>query len=459
MRGTPLAPPRSRGTWRPCRPPRPGRSPPPSPSTSTSSTWPRRSIGSRRSGGGPGSRRRRRSASPSARRSPRSGERRHPRPDGRAAAGPQRRAGAHGASDRGQAPHACCRSSSASAPPCRSSTGTISCRTSGPPPPWRSGPRSPRCGSPTGRARHARRSPTRSARVSTSWSTSFWEVLPRVHAELAAAVAEHYPGLTVPRRWLTLASWIGGDRDGNPYVTAAVTAETLRLHRGLAVEQHRRALQDLARRLQRERPAAVRSPPALSAWLAGRRPLPARVAYLERRYGDEPYRLVLALLAADLESRLRRGHDGAAPRDAPHRAHAHVDAIRPARSIWSPPRVPARARRRPAPDRPDARSTTVRPPRGPARPPGGLRAPRRGARRHAPPRLGHERRGFADARTRTGPRTRGAPAPPPAAAGRGLRAVTAARRASAGDVGAVPAPRPRARPCTGPSSSARSSSR
>ena len=70
----------------------------------------------------------------------------------------------------------------------------------------------------------------------------FWDVLPRIYADLDAALAQHYPQLSSPARWLTLASWIGGDRDGNPYVTAEVTAETLRLHRGLAIEHHRRAL-------------------------------------------------------------------------------------------------------------------------------------------------------------------------------------------------------------------------
>ena len=129
----------------------------------------------------------------------------------------------------------------------------------------------------------------------------FWEALPRIARDLEAALARHYPALDAPRDWIGLASWIGGDRDGNPSVVAEVTAETLRLHRGLAVERHRRSLQDLARRLSisgRRHPA----PPSLAAWIEGRRPLPAHVAYLEDRYGGEPYRLVLSLLAADLES-------------------------------------------------------------------------------------------------------------------------------------------------------------
>ncbi|MGE5223170.1 MAG: phosphoenolpyruvate carboxylase, partial [Omnitrophica WOR_2 bacterium] len=79
--------------------------------------------------------------------------------------------------------------------------------------------------------------------------TIFWELLPEMDRELKQALVENYPDLTIDHPWLTLASWMGGDRDGNPNVTAEVTAETLRLHRGLAVEKHRANLQDLSRQL------------------------------------------------------------------------------------------------------------------------------------------------------------------------------------------------------------------
>jgi phosphoenolpyruvate carboxylase len=128
----------------------------------------------------------------------------------------------------------------------------------------------------------------------------FWTMLPRIYADLDEALARHYPQLRSPARWLTLASWIGGDRDGNPNVTAEVTAETLRLHRGLAIEQHRKALQIVSRRFSLSA-RRVPPPPELKAWLEARHPLPDHVAFLETRYATEPYRLTLSLLSADLE--------------------------------------------------------------------------------------------------------------------------------------------------------------
>ncbi|HEX9617530.1 MAG TPA: phosphoenolpyruvate carboxylase [Anaerolineales bacterium] len=127
----------------------------------------------------------------------------------------------------------------------------------------------------------------------------FWDLLPQIYRELDEALDQHYPGLKLGHPWMRLASWIGGDRDGNPNVTREVTAETLRLHRGMAVEKHRQALQDLARRLSLSA-KRIPPPPELVDWYEGRRPLPQHVAYLQERYANEPYRLILSLLADDL---------------------------------------------------------------------------------------------------------------------------------------------------------------
>lgn len=154
----------------------------------------------------------------------------------------------------------------------------------------------------------------------------FWEALPRIYADLDAALAEHYPELRPPQDWLTLASWIGGDRDGNPNVTVNLTAEALRLHRGLAVERHRHALQDLARRLSVSG-RRVPPPPGLRAWLEKRHPLPEHVEYLEKRYAAEPYRLVLSILAAELET---ASHEDMARRlveSTPYRTRVHIANI------------------------------------------------------------------------------------------------------------------------------------
>ena len=163
----------------------------------------------------------------------------------------------------------------------------------------------------------------------------FWDTIPVLYDNLDQTLKQHYPGLRVDRSWMQLASWIGGDRDGNPLVTSEVTAETLRLHRGLAVEKHREMLQELARHMSI---SSQRIPPpsSLTDWIESRRPFPARVAYIEERYVVEPYRLVLSLFAADLAEASREDMTSRLLETEPHQAHICLeDLLKPIGMIAS----------------------------------------------------------------------------------------------------------------------------
>ena len=66
-----------------------------------------------------------------------------------------------------------------------------------------------------------------------------WNVVPRLHREMAQALEKHYPEHTfeIPA-FLQFGTWMGGDRDGNPYVTSEITAQTLRHYRKAALKMH-----------------------------------------------------------------------------------------------------------------------------------------------------------------------------------------------------------------------------
>ncbi len=131
------------------------------------------------------------------------------------------------------------------------------------------------------------------------FNNTLWDTLPRLQADLEQALARHYPGVRPPVRWLTFGSWIGGDRDGNPNVTTSVTAETIQLHRRLALDKLREAAHELSRLLsiskRRDRIAAE----VLDLISAGRF-TSRHVRALAERYPNEPYRVVLADLSARL---------------------------------------------------------------------------------------------------------------------------------------------------------------
>lgn len=72
---------------------------------------------------------------------------------------------------------------------------------------------------------------------------TLFHVLPDVYQELERCLTKYYPGhLWHVPTYLKFGSWIGGDRDGNPSVTAEITSQTLRMQRKLAIREYQRIL-------------------------------------------------------------------------------------------------------------------------------------------------------------------------------------------------------------------------
>ena len=83
---------------------------------------------------------------------------------------------------------------------------------------------------------------------------TLFQVTPRLYADLEKALAQWYPGevFDIPV-FLEYGSWVGGDRDGNPTITLAHTAEVLRLHRDKILSQYIPAVRTLSDRLSQSR--------------------------------------------------------------------------------------------------------------------------------------------------------------------------------------------------------------
>ncbi|HTY88084.1 MAG TPA: phosphoenolpyruvate carboxylase [Candidatus Acidoferrum sp.] len=69
---------------------------------------------------------------------------------------------------------------------------------------------------------------------------TIFETAANFYATFDAELAAHYPGVKRVRPFLTFASWVGGDRDGNPFVTPEVSRIAARRHHEVALDFYRR---------------------------------------------------------------------------------------------------------------------------------------------------------------------------------------------------------------------------
>ncbi|GJD53274.1 Phosphoenolpyruvate carboxylase [Methylobacterium crusticola] len=133
---------------------------------------------------------------------------------------------------------------------------------------------------------------------------TLFEMLPEVLVSLEDSLRAAYPGASfaVPA-FFQFGSWIGGDRDGNPFVTAEVTRRTLRRNARASLARYRDAVTALGRTLsisERALPVPTAFRAALAARLAARDDAEA----IRRRNPGEAYRQFLTCVQRRLDATL-----------------------------------------------------------------------------------------------------------------------------------------------------------
>lgn len=140
-----------------------------------------------------------------------------------------------------------------------------------------------------------------------------WRVVPSIDRDLRMAAMEVSQHAQEPLRpFLKFGSWIGGDRDGNPFVTAAVTAATLQKLRGAAIRRHLTTAHELYRVLVMTDRTTVIPPMIQEATQGAVAQWPELASVLETVVEAERYRQWIRIIEWRLQKTLEAG-DGAAP--------------------------------------------------------------------------------------------------------------------------------------------------
>jgi phosphoenolpyruvate carboxylase len=137
------------------------------------------------------------------------------------------------------------------------------------------------------------------------FDTILFDTVPDFLDELHRA-ARRILGLELPRAIapVSFGSWVGGDRDGNPFVTPEVTWRTLRLMRRTVIEKYLHAVEALASRLSESERFVPPLDELTDSLADDASELPEIARQVEQRDPEEPYRQKLGYVAERLERTL-----------------------------------------------------------------------------------------------------------------------------------------------------------
>lgn len=166
---------------------------------------------------------------------------------------------------------------------------------------------------------------------------SLFEAVPKAYYYFEKALRKHYgvnadgaAPITVPS-FIRFGSWIGGDRDGNPFVTADVTEWTVHTQMQAALDEYRARVLELRQTLTHS-----------SGWCTPSDAFLERLDQYESEFGEqvfrgtavqiysrEPYRRMAAMMLARLDANLSYVHQSLAdvPSFIPHLAYENAAAF------------------------------------------------------------------------------------------------------------------------------------
>jgi phosphoenolpyruvate carboxylase len=136
---------------------------------------------------------------------------------------------------------------------------------------------------------------------------SLFKAVPNVYRYMESALARHYPDSAIQTpTFLSFGSWIGGDRDGNPFVTHKTTVNALLMQSRAIMYEYERRLLELSSQLTQScyltkiNQAVIERANQIEAMLQG-------IVFHRRleRFANEPYRRLLYLMRGRIQQNIQ----------------------------------------------------------------------------------------------------------------------------------------------------------